>query len=222
MRLSHQRRIAIRVVGLAAVAAMALGVQGTVAGETIVTRGEFAAFATSSDPAFTGHATMVRTADGKTIVTVNVRGLAPSTTYGSHVHARACGDTFAGGHYKDDLAGPASPPNEIWPAFVDERGRRRKRQRDRALGRLAPRRRPSSSTRRAAPRSPARTWTESRDLDRGLAVSVLRDPDRRAASHGSRLLSGRGLVPPPHGPRHERGQRAAAGVRTDLALIRDA
>ena len=117
MRLSHQRRIAIRVVGLAAVAAMALGVQGTVAGETIVTRGEFAAFATSSDPAVTGHATMVRTADGKTIVTVSVRGLAASTTYGSHVHSRACADTFAGGHYKHDLAGPASPPNEIWPAF---------------------------------------------------------------------------------------------------------
>ena len=122
MRLSHQRRIAIRVVGLAAVAAMALGVQGTVAGETIVTRGEFAAFATSSDPAITGHATMIRTADGKTIVTVSVRGLTASTTYGSHVHSRACDDTFAGGHYKHDLAGPASPPNEIWPAFDTNAG----------------------------------------------------------------------------------------------------
>ena len=122
MRPNHQRAIAVRVVGLAAVAAMALGVQGTFAGETIVTRGEFAAFATSSDPAITGHATMVRTADGKTIVTVSVRGLAPSTTYGSHVHARACSDTFAGGHYKDDLAGPASPPNEIWPAFATNAG----------------------------------------------------------------------------------------------------
>lgn len=117
MRLRHQRTIAIRVFGLAAVAAMALGVQGTVAGETIVTNGEFDAFATSSDPAVTGHATMVRTADGRTIVTVNVRGLAPSTIYGSHVHVRACADTFAGGHYKHDLAGPASPPNEIWPEF---------------------------------------------------------------------------------------------------------
>jgi hypothetical protein len=122
MRPNHQRAIAIRVVGLAAVAAMALGVQATVAGETIVTRGEFAAFATSSDPAITGHATMVRTADGKTIVTVSVRGLAASTTYGSHVHMRACADTFAGGHYKDDLAGPASPPNEIWPAFDTNAG----------------------------------------------------------------------------------------------------
>jgi hypothetical protein len=122
MRLSHQRTIAIRVVGLAAIAAMALGVQGTVAGETIVTRGAFSAFATSSDPAFTGHATMVRTADGKTIVTVSVRGLAASTSYGSHVHMRACADAFAGGHYKDDLAGPASPPNEIWPAFSTNAG----------------------------------------------------------------------------------------------------
>ena len=103
---------------MAAVVAMAIGVTGTVAaGETLVTRGEFAAFATSSDPAFTGHATMVRTADGKTVVTVSVRGLAANTTYGSHVHAFACADNFAGGHYKHDITGPASPPNEIWPAF---------------------------------------------------------------------------------------------------------
>jgi hypothetical protein len=122
MRPNHQRAIAIRVVGLAAVAAMALGVQATVAGEAIVTRGQFSAFATSTDPAITGHATMVRTAAGTTIVTVSVRGLAPSTTYGSHVHLRACDDTFAGGHYKDDLAGPASPPNEIWPAFATNAG----------------------------------------------------------------------------------------------------
>jgi Cu-Zn family superoxide dismutase len=119
MNLRNRRAIAFRMVAVTAVAAMALGVHGTAAaGETLVTQGEFAAFATSSDPAFTGHATMVRTADGKTIVTVSVRGLAPDTAYGSHVHAFPCVENFAGGHYKHDLTGPASPPNEIWPAFT--------------------------------------------------------------------------------------------------------
>jgi hypothetical protein len=118
MKRTNRRAIAVRGMAVAAVVAMAIGVTGTVAaGETLVTRGEFAAFATSSDSAFTGHATMVRTADGKTIVTVSVRGLAAKTTYGSHVHAFACADNFAGGHYKHDITGPASPPNEIWPAF---------------------------------------------------------------------------------------------------------
>lgn len=119
MKRTNRRAIAIRTMAVTAVAAMAIGVHGTAAaGETLVTEGEFAAFATSSDPAFTGHATMVRSADGKTIVTVSVRGLAPDTAYGSHVHAFPCGENFAGGHYKHDLTGPASPPNEIWPAFT--------------------------------------------------------------------------------------------------------
>ena len=123
MKRINRRAIAIRAMALTAVAAMAIGVTGTVAaGETLVTQGEFAAFATSSDPAFTGHATMVRTADGKTIVSVSVRGLAPNTTYGSHVHAFPCAENFAGGHYKHDLTGPASPPNEIWPAFSTNGG----------------------------------------------------------------------------------------------------
>ena len=123
MKRTNRRAIAIRTMAFTAVAAMAIGVHGTAAaGETLVTNGEFAAFATSSDPGFTGHATMVRTADGKTIVSVSVRGLAANTTYGSHVHAFPCAENFAGGHYKHDLTGPASPPNEIWPAFTTNGG----------------------------------------------------------------------------------------------------
>jgi len=123
MKRTNRRTMAVRLAAVAAVAAMAVGVQGTVAaGETLVTQGEFAAFATSNDPAFTGRATMVRTADGRTIVTVSVRGLAPDTTYGSHVHAFPCAENFAGGHYKHDLTGPASPPNEIWPTFTTNSG----------------------------------------------------------------------------------------------------
>ena len=119
MKPTNQRRIAVRVAAVAAVAAIAIGIQGTAAaGEALVTQGEFAAFATSSDPAITGQATMIRTADGRTIVTVSVRGLAAETIYGSHVHAFPCAENSAGGHYKHDLTGPASPPNEIWPAFT--------------------------------------------------------------------------------------------------------
>ena len=170
---------------------MALGVQGTFAGETIVTRGEFAAFATSSDPAITGHATMVRTADGKTIVTVSVRGLAASTTYGSHVHMRACADTFAGGHYKDDLAGPASPPNEIWPAFATNAGRRRERQRDRAMG--------------GTPRGEVR-----RDPRTGRRQDRLRGP---GLTRAPRSRTGRPRPPRPEPPRCQRWQRGCSGSR---------
>jgi hypothetical protein len=83
-----------------------------------VTRGDFSAFATGVGLPISGHAQMLRTPDGKTIVTVHVQGLAPSTTYGSHVHASACDDGFADGHYKFDPAGPAAPPNELWPGFT--------------------------------------------------------------------------------------------------------
>jgi Cu-Zn family superoxide dismutase len=80
-----------------------------------VTRGDFAAFATGVGQTITGRAQMVRTADGRTIVTIHVEGLAPNTTFGSHVHKQACADGEADGHYRFDPAGAAMPPNEIWP-----------------------------------------------------------------------------------------------------------
>jgi hypothetical protein len=91
-----------------------------------VTRGELHAFAAAiTDPALaaeygdiTGHAQMVRTADGKTIVTVHVTGLLGNVAYGSHVHKAACNDGAADGHYKFDPNGPADSHNEIWPSFT--------------------------------------------------------------------------------------------------------
>lgn len=83
-------------------------------GAATVTRGDIHAF-NGADPGISGRAQMVRTADGKTIVTVHVEGLAPGTTYAAHVHAAACGAGLADGHYKFDPAGAAAPPNEIWP-----------------------------------------------------------------------------------------------------------
>lgn len=93
---------------------------------TQVTRGEFGAFATAASGGpnaatygdLAGHAQMVRTADGRTIVTVHATGLLAGTSYGSHVHAAPCGVGDADGHYKYDASGPPTPPNEIWPAFT--------------------------------------------------------------------------------------------------------
>jgi hypothetical protein len=85
-----------------------------------VTRGDVHAFATGAGLDIAGRAQMVRTADGKTIVSVHVAGLAPNTTYGAHVHRQACGVGDADGHYRFDPAGPAAPPNEIWPGFTTD------------------------------------------------------------------------------------------------------
>ncbi len=105
----------------AVVAALSIGAAfapAVMAGGATVTRGDISAFATAAGQSITGRAQMVRAADGKTIVSVHVVGLAANTTYGSHVHQQPCAVGEADGHYKFDPAGPATPPNEIWPAFT--------------------------------------------------------------------------------------------------------
>ena len=114
LRLGMGRSVAvIGVVVMGLAVASAVGASGA-----RVTRGEVQSFATAAGSDITGDARMVRTADGKTIVIVHVEGLAPDTAYGSHVHQQACANGEADGHYKFDAAGPATPPNEIWPAFT--------------------------------------------------------------------------------------------------------
>jgi len=106
----------LTVVGLTMVG-LALA-SGATAGGATVTSGDFQAFAAGAGLEITGHAQMVRTASGMTIVSVHVEGLAPNTTYGSHVHQQACAVGDADGHFRFDPAGPATPPNEIWPGFT--------------------------------------------------------------------------------------------------------
>jgi hypothetical protein len=118
--MSGRTRTTIRMLFTSAVAitaafALAVGVAGS---HTTVAEGTFHAFATGTGLDIAGHARMVRTADGKTMVSVHVEGLAPNTTYGSHVHQQACTDGEADGHYRFDPSGPATPPNEIWPGFT--------------------------------------------------------------------------------------------------------
>jgi len=109
------RRILALVAGLSLAATLA---PLALAEGATVTRGDVHAFATGVGLPITGRAQMVRTADGKTIVTIQVEGLAPSTTYGAHVHQAACATSDADGHYRFDPSGPAAPPNEIWPGFT--------------------------------------------------------------------------------------------------------
>ena len=119
MQLTTGRRFARRGIGVAlgSIAMFAAFVPGALAGGATVTRGDFQAF-NGGYPEITGRAQMVRTADGKTIVTIHLEGLAPGTTYGSHVHAQACANGLADGHYRFNPAGAAAPPNEIWPGPV--------------------------------------------------------------------------------------------------------
>ncbi|HEY3209282.1 MAG TPA: hypothetical protein VGL18_05750 [Actinomycetota bacterium] len=109
----RRRGLFVALLGAALVAALA-GPAGSSSG-VVVTSGAFHAFAAGEGMDISGQAQMVRTADGRTIVAIEVRGLNPETTYGSHVHAAACGVGNADGHYKFDPAGPPAPPNEIWP-----------------------------------------------------------------------------------------------------------
>ncbi|MGH8972379.1 MAG: hypothetical protein ACRD0C_04165 [Acidimicrobiia bacterium] len=87
-----------------------------------VTRGQFKVFAAGvGDPRFgdlRGHAHMVRSADGKTIVKVEVTGLVPDTTYPVHVHAAPCDVGLADGHFQYQAGGPVDGHNEIWPGFT--------------------------------------------------------------------------------------------------------
>jgi hypothetical protein len=118
------RRRIFRGIGLASAAAaltaalVAATAAPALADGATVTGGAIRAFATSSDAGIAGGASKVRTADGKSIVVVHASGLAPNTTYGSHVHLQACASGNAGGHYKFDPAGPATPPNEIHLDFT--------------------------------------------------------------------------------------------------------
>ena len=114
MAARHHLRSAALVAGALAIVLA----PGVIAGGATVTRGEISPFATGVGQPITGRAQMVRTADAKTIVSVHVEGLLPNTAYGSHVHQLPCGTSDADGHYKNDPAGPAAPPNEIWPGFT--------------------------------------------------------------------------------------------------------
>lgn len=110
------KRVTIALAMSVAVVLIAIPV---LAGGAMVTSGSVQSFADGPALGYEidGKASMVRAADGKTIVVVNVSGLAPGVTYGSHVHDQACADGDAGGHYRfdDAVPGGAFDGHEIWP-----------------------------------------------------------------------------------------------------------
>jgi len=119
-RLRVRPRFSVAAAGLAVALALAPSILAMGAS---VTRGELSAFATGVGLPIGGRAQMLRTPDGKTIVSIHVTGLAPNTSYPAHVHQLPCGTSDADGHYKNDPSGPAAPPNEIWAGFTtDEEG----------------------------------------------------------------------------------------------------
>jgi hypothetical protein len=66
-----------------------------------------------------GFALITRSREG-TNVKALVFGLARRTTYGAHLHNAPCSAMEGGMHYKDDPAGPAMPPNELWLSSTDD------------------------------------------------------------------------------------------------------
>ena len=67
-----------------------------------------------------GFATLTRS-DAGTAGKVVVRGLEPGTTYAAHLHNAPCSaPNPGGGHYMNDPAGPAMPPNELWLSSTDD------------------------------------------------------------------------------------------------------
>lgn len=59
-----------------------------------------------------GSAKMTISSEG-TDVKVNVAGLDPTKTYGSHLHNGSCAGG-GGGHYQNVEGGATTPPNELW------------------------------------------------------------------------------------------------------------
>ena len=97
-----------------------LAVAPTAVGATMA-RGSFATLPDGSELGLEieGIAKITRS-DDRTSVKVVVRGLEPGTTY-AHLHNASCSDPNpGGGHYKDDPAGPAVPPNELWLSSTDD------------------------------------------------------------------------------------------------------
>jgi hypothetical protein len=104
-----------------AIAVAALGAVPAAPGPTKV-RGTFQTLPDGAAMGLTieGFATLTRS-DAGTAGKVVVRGLAPATTYAAHLHNAPCSAANPGGsHYRDDPAGPGTPPNELWFSSTDD------------------------------------------------------------------------------------------------------
>ncbi len=94
-------------------------------GDVQVSSGKVRTFATGIDRAYRieGRANIVRLPSGFTVADLAVKGLAPNTSYGSHVHNKPCSVDNGGGHYQHEI-GPdfVNDTNEIWLSFTSDDG----------------------------------------------------------------------------------------------------
>jgi len=108
-------------IGLAATAIAAPALAGSGAHAA----GDLIAYSAAVPPDARARVHSVETGDGRTIVTLHVTGLQPSTAYGAHAHVNTCNATTglaAGPHWQYDVdpVSPsvdpayANPRNEIW------------------------------------------------------------------------------------------------------------
>lgn len=95
---------------------------GGAAADPYVAGGAFAGLEGYEGTTAGGFALIVRRDDG-TDVSVQVGDLDGDTMYAAHVHAQACADGAAGGHYKiDPMIEETVEDNELWPAFTTDDG----------------------------------------------------------------------------------------------------
>lgn len=94
------------------------GHHGDVGGGVIVTSGKVVTTTAGINLGYKarGHARMERRLPGETgitTVTLQVEGLIPGLTYGTHVHNGTCA-SGGGGHYQHVVGGDVNNINEIW------------------------------------------------------------------------------------------------------------
>ncbi len=66
----------------------------------------------------TGDASMVRTPQNKTMVSLHVAGLHADQKYPSHIHNLPCEEKGGGAHYQHEKGGNVDAANEIWLTFT--------------------------------------------------------------------------------------------------------
>jgi Cu/Zn superoxide dismutase len=114
--LSRALTLASAIVAIAAMGAAPAGAGPTKDRGTFQTLPDGAAMGLEIE----GFATITRS-DAGTEVKAVVRGLEPATTYAAHLHNAPCSAANPGGaHYKNDPAGPAVSPNELWLSSTDD------------------------------------------------------------------------------------------------------
>lgn len=99
-------------VGGAALLALSTTALPAAAGPGASAKGGFHLPTGAASTTMGGHAHLVRTGSGATLLSVHVTGLTAGAVYGVHLHVGTCAAAL--GHYKNSLSGTATPPNELW------------------------------------------------------------------------------------------------------------